>query len=89
MVYHNIIQLSNNFITKGLVPLEKLSDQNDVPRNPLSISPEDDIEESKIGVDENIKNIKICAYLPHEVITEYLKLLKKIINMFFLGLMQN
>ena len=31
---HDIIQLSNNFIPKGLIPLEKLFDQNDVLRNP-------------------------------------------------------
>lgn len=41
---HDIIQLSNNFIPKGLIPLEKLFDYNDVPRNPPSISPKDDIE---------------------------------------------
>jgi len=28
---HDIIQLSNNFIPKGLIPLEKLFDYNDVP----------------------------------------------------------
>ena len=38
-VDHDIIQLSNNFIPKGLIPLEKLFDYNDVPRNPPSISP--------------------------------------------------
>ena len=27
---HDIIQLSNSFIPKGLIPLEKLFDQNDV-----------------------------------------------------------
>lgn len=27
---HDIIQLYNNFIPKGLIPLEKLFDQNDV-----------------------------------------------------------
>lgn len=42
---HDIIQLSNNFIPKGLIPLEKLFDYNDVPRNPTSISPEDENEE--------------------------------------------
>lgn len=30
IVDHDIIQLSNNFIPKGLIPLEKLFDQNDV-----------------------------------------------------------
>ena len=49
IVDHDIIKLSNNFIPKGLIPLEKLFDYNDVPQNPPSISPEDDIEEINIG----------------------------------------
>jgi len=44
IAYHDIIQLSNNFIPKGLIPLEKLFNYNYVPQNPPSISPEDDIE---------------------------------------------
>ena len=40
---HDIIQLSNNFIPKGLIPLEKLFDQNDVLWNPQPISSPDDI----------------------------------------------
>lgn len=31
---HDITQLSNNFIPKGLILLEKLFDQNDVFQNP-------------------------------------------------------
>ena len=40
----SLVRLGYNFIPKCIVPLEKLFDQNDIPRNPLSISPEDDIE---------------------------------------------
>lgn len=63
MVDHYIIQLSNNFIPKGLVSLEKLFDQNDVPRNPLSILAKDDIEESNIGIYEDIKLKFVHPYL--------------------------
>lgn len=42
---HDISQLSNNLIPKGLVPLEKLFDNNDVSKNPLFNSPEEEIEE--------------------------------------------
>ena len=31
---HDIVRLSNNFIPKGLVPLEKLFDNNDVSKTP-------------------------------------------------------
>lgn len=74
--YHNNIQLSNNFFPKGFVPFEKLFDQNDVSKNPLSNSPEEDIEEFNVGTQEEIKNIKIFASLPKEVKNEYLYLLK-------------
>lgn len=45
IIDHNIIQLSNNFLPKGLVPWVKLFDNNDVSKNPLSNSPEEEIEE--------------------------------------------
>jgi len=79
---HDIIQLSNNFIPKGLIPLEKLFDYNDVSRNPPSISPEDDIEEINIGTQEQVQNIKISTSLAPEVKYEYLKLLRKYKDVF-------
>lgn len=79
---HDIIQLFNNFIPKRLIPLEKLFDQNDVLRNPHSISLEDDIEEINIGTDEDIKNIKICASLDPEIKAQYLKLLQNYKDVF-------
>ena len=82
MVDHDIIQLSNNFIPKDLIPLEKLFDQNDVLRNPQSISSEDDIEDINIGTDEDIKKIKICASLGPEIKAQYLKLLQNYKDVF-------
>lgn len=73
---HDIIQLSNNFIPKGLIPLERLFDQNYVLWNPQSISLEDDIEEINIGTNEDIKNIKLCASLEPNIKAQYLKLLQ-------------
>ena len=80
--YHNIIQLSNNFIPKGLIPLEKMFDQNYVLRNPQSISSEEDIEEINIGTNDDVKSIKICASLDPEIKTQYLKLLQNYKNVF-------
>jgi hypothetical protein len=34
IVGRDIVQIKNNVIPKGLVPLEKLFDNNDVARNP-------------------------------------------------------
>jgi len=79
---HDIIQLSNNFIPKGLIPLEKLFDQNDVFQNLQSISSEDDIEEINIGTVEDVKNIKLCASLDPETKTQYFKLLQNYKDVF-------
>ena len=74
--------MSNNFIPKGLIPLEKLFDQNDVLQNPQSISSQDDIKEINIGTNDDIKNIKICASLDPEIKAQYLKLLQKYKDVF-------
>lgn len=73
---HNIIQLPNNYIPKGLIPLEKLFDNNDVSKTSLSSSQEEDIEECNIGTHEEIINIKISTSLPKETREKYLNLLK-------------
>ena len=83
---HDITQLSNNFIPKGLVPLEKLFDQNNVPKNPFSASPENDIEDTNIGTDEEIKNVKICASLTQNLNLNMSNFLR-IINIYVPSLM--
>jgi len=74
--------LSNNFIPKGLIPLEKLFDQNDVLRNPQSISPQDDIEEVNIGTNDDIRSLKIYASLDPGINAQYLKLFEKYKDVF-------
>jgi len=54
-----------------------LFDQNDVHKNPQSISPQDDIEEVNIGTNDDIRSIKICASLDPEIKAQYLKLFEK------------
>ena len=41
----DIMQLKNNIITKGLVPLEKLFDNNDVARSPKITANDGDVED--------------------------------------------
>ena len=55
----DIVQLKKNIIPKGLVPLEKLFDENDVARNPRIIVNDEDIEDCNIGTKENPKIIKL------------------------------
>ena len=62
----DIIQLKNNFIPRGLIPLEKLFDQNDVAKNPKVKLVEDDVEDRNIGTKENPKIIKVSNKLPEK-----------------------
>jgi len=59
-----------------LIPLENLFDHNDVPKNPLSDSPDKNIEIYNIGSFEEIKNVNIFASLSMEAKEKYLSLLK-------------
>jgi hypothetical protein len=44
-VGRDILQLKNNIIPKGLVPLEKFFDENDVDRNPKITENEKDVKD--------------------------------------------
>ena len=54
----DIIQLKNNFIPRGLIPLEKLFDQNDVAKNPKVKPVGDAVKDKNIGTEENHKIIQ-------------------------------
>ena len=44
-----IIQLKSNFIPKGLMPLEKIFDKNDIDKNTKVQPWEDEIQDQNIG----------------------------------------
>ena len=72
-----ILQLKINSFPKGLVPLEKLFDQNDVVRTPGVVPTEMEVEDFNIGTVQHLKLIKISKKLPEETRREYLALLRK------------
>jgi hypothetical protein len=45
----DIMQLKNKIIPKGLVPLEKLFDNNDVAKSPKITTNDGDVEDCNIG----------------------------------------
>jgi hypothetical protein len=61
------VQLNNNMIPKGLVPLETLFDENDVARNPKITVNDEDVKDCNIGTPENPKIIKLSKMLSLEV----------------------
>ena len=78
----DIIQLKNNFIPRGLIPLERLFDQNDVAKNPKVKLVGDAVEDKNIGTKENPKIIKLSKKLPEKEKEEYVKLMKKYTDVF-------
>jgi hypothetical protein len=59
----DIIQLKNDFIPKGLVPLEKLLDNNDVEKNPKVTPSEGEAEECNIGTEKEPRFIELSKNL--------------------------
>ena len=49
----DILQLKGNHIPRGMIPLEKLFDQNDVAKYPKMKPTEDSIEDKNIGAEDS------------------------------------
>ena len=77
IVDHEIIQLKNYCITKGLVPLEKLFDINGVAKSPGLKPSDEDVEDGNIGKEQEPKLVKISKKFPVVVKKKYVDLLKK------------
>jgi hypothetical protein len=79
---HHIVQLPSNHIPKGLVPLERLFDENDVAvKGKVSID-DADINECNLGTEKNPKYVKLSSSLLEEKRVEYTKLLKEFADIF-------
>jgi len=79
---HHIMQLPKNHILKGLFPLERIFDTNNVAVE--AKRPIDDVEifECNIGTKENPKVVKLSSSLSREKRSEYAELLNKFDDVF-------
>ena len=59
----SIVQLPNNHIPKGLVPLEKLFNHNDVPYKPAEKENESVVRKHNIGSLAHLKYINMSTHL--------------------------
>lgn len=59
-----LLQLTDNVIPKGLIPLEELFDQDDVAWKPSLVLTEKGVEDVNIGTSENPKMVKLSKALP-------------------------
>jgi hypothetical protein len=72
----DIMQLKNNIIPKGLVPLEKLFDNNDVATSPKITGNDGVVEDCNIGTQEYPKIMKLSKTLIPKVKQRYITLMK-------------
>eukprot|EP00253_Pinus_taeda_P023690 PITA_23690 len=59
-----VLQLKDNVIPKGLIPIEELFDQDDVARKPSLVPTEKGVEDVNIRKAENPKMVKLSKALP-------------------------
>jgi len=82
MVGLKFLQLKNNFIPKGLVPLEKLFDRDDVCVNPIVLHKDENSKEFNIGTERDLKIIKLSKQISPKCKEEYLQLFKEYMYVF-------
>jgi hypothetical protein len=73
---HEIIELKRNHIPKGLVPLERLFDNNDVCVKPSIQYSEEKVISCNIGTESEPKLVKLSKSLPDELRQKYVDLMK-------------
>jgi hypothetical protein len=79
---HQIIQLPSNDIPKGLIPLERLFDGNDVAVKGRITGDDADTAECNIGTPEEPKLVKLSKSLTEEQRTGYTDLLREFADVF-------
>jgi ribonuclease HI len=82
MGQHDIVQLPNNYIPRGLVPLEKLFDHNDVPYKPDKKEKDPTVHEHNIGSQNHPKFINLSIELTVDQRSEYCSIMKEFADVF-------
>ena len=81
-VNSEVLQLKNNCIPKGLIPLEKIFDQNDVSKSPRMQANDEEVETCNLGTVVVPKMINIFKFLSVEMKHKYIEMMKKFIDVF-------
>lgn len=83
----DVLQLKDNVIPRGLIPLEELFDQDDVARELTLVPSDKGVEYLNIGTVDQPKLVKISKTLSPESKAKYLKFISKFM-MFLNGITQ-
>jgi hypothetical protein len=79
---HHIVQLPSNHSPKGIVPLERLFDRNDVAVKGKVSNEDVDVDECNIGTEKDPKFVKLSSILSREQRVGYAKLIKEFSDVF-------
>ena len=79
---HKIVELKENFIPKGLVPLERLFSKDDTLLKPTLQTTEENIIDYNIGSEAEPKMIRMSKSLSEEEKKKYIILLKEFVDIF-------
>jgi ribonuclease HI len=82
IVNHHIVQLPNNHIPRGLVPLERLFNGNDVAVKGNILRGDAGTSECNIGTQEEPKFVKLSSSLTQEQRAKYTELLREFVDVF-------
>ena len=74
--------MKSNFILRGLIPLEKIFDQNDVAKDPKVKPTENVVEDKNIDTEETPQIVKPSKKLHGKEKEEYINLMKKYTDVF-------
>jgi len=74
--------VKGNLIPRGLVPLEKLFDPNDVAKDPQLVPSFEDVEDVNIGTEAYPKIVKFSRTLLLEAKHKYISLMREYTNVF-------
>ena len=77
-----ILQLKDNIIPRGLIPLEEIFDQDDVVRKPTLTPTEKGVEDMNIGTKNKPKMVMLSKTLSLEAKDKYVKLLSEFSDIF-------
>jgi hypothetical protein len=74
IVDHHIVQLPNNQIPKGLVPLERLFDKNDIDVKVKGSTEYVDVTGFNLGIEDDTKYVKLSRSFSNEQRAKYAKI---------------
>ena len=79
---NRVLQLKGNVIPRGLVPLERLFDKNDIPMQSNKVTEEDQVGDLNLGTYADPKIVKLSKRVPEEYKEKYLKLFQSYKDVF-------